>query len=336
MICTKSFAPDFFAYDHFIQARMEYNHLEGKKEEAVHVCYNVNDPFIPIMGASLVSIVENNPDLSFVFHIFTDGYSKENQQKIEEAAEKFHCCCVLYKLNMEPFQDFHIKVERFSRITYGRIYMPKALKNEASRFIYVDADAMCVRSLKKLWHLDMGGKAMGAVSEKPEAVTYRADYLKLKSGKYFNDGIMLVDIPAWEEQQITEKCFAYQCEPKDRFLGQSQDVLNLVFDGSNYFLPMQYNMYGGGSRDKGDSIFVHWTGRRKPWQMVITEFDKQWRKYNALSPWPTLTNILPIKKPENYHDFQQWGRYRKEDSYLDYLKGMFWYAWLRFRFKTGL
>ena len=67
-----------------------------------------------------------------------------------------------------------------------------------------------------------GGKAMGAVSEKPEAVTYRAGYLKLSSGKYFNDGIMLVDVDAWENQQITEQCFAYQCEPKDRFLGQSR------------------------------------------------------------------------------------------------------------------
>lgn len=332
----KKFAADFFNYDHFIKTKTVYNFLDQDMSQAMHVCYNVNDPFIPQMGVSLISVLNNNPDQPLVFHIFTDGYSEENALRIQETAQKFHCCCILYVLNMEPFQDFHIKVQRFSRITYARLYMPKVLKNETTRFIYADADTMCIRSLKELWNLDMRGKALGCVAEKPNDIAYRAGYLKLKSGKYFNDGIMLVDIPAWEEQQITERCFAYQCEPPKRFLGQSQDVLNLVFDGSNYFLPQKYNVYGGGEFDTGDSVFIHWTGRRKPWQMVMNHFDQQWREYNALSPWPTITNILPVKKPENYHDFQQWGRYRKaQGKYLDYVKGIFWYAWLKLCYKTN-
>lgn len=338
MIYTKTFSPDFFDLKNFIVSQKEFSFTDSEDTRTVcHVCYIVNDPFISIMGASMVSILENNRDMTFVFHIFTDGYSEENEQYISQAAEKFHCTCILYQLNMEPFCDFHIKVVRFSRITYARLYMSNVLKGKTSRFIYVDADAMCVRPLTELWQLDMQGEAMGAVSEKPSSVEYRAGYLKLKSGKYFNDGIMLVDVDEWERQKITEKCFSYQCEPRKRFLGQSQDILNLVFDGQNYFLPKQYNMYGGGSQDKDDSIFVHWTGRRKPWQMVLTDFDAQWRKYNALSPWPTLTNVLPIKKPENYHDFQQWGHYQRNHGHFGkYLQGIFWYALLRTRCKLGL
>lgn len=97
------------------------------------------------MGASLVSIVENNSDMNFIFHIFTDGYSQENETLIAEVAKEFHCTCYLYELDMTPFKDFHIKVARFSRITYARLYMPKILKDITTRFIYVDADAMCVR-----------------------------------------------------------------------------------------------------------------------------------------------------------------------------------------------
>ena len=61
----------------------------------------------------------------------------------------------ILELDMTPFEDFHIKVARFSRITYARLYMPKMLKGLTTRFIYVDADAMCVRSLRDLWNLDM-------------------------------------------------------------------------------------------------------------------------------------------------------------------------------------
>lgn len=332
----KTFDDHFFCRTNFITKKVCYDYVRDA-HDAFHVAYNVNDKFIHIMGASIVSILENNKEQRFVFHIFVDGCSEDNLRKIEELAKRWKCQCNVYVFNMKPFEDFHIKVARFVRITYGRLYMPKVLQNVTSRFIYVDADAMCVRSLKNLWELDMQGAAMGAVSEKPDAVTYRAGYLKLRSGKYFNDGIMLVDTNEWEKQQITERCFSYQCEPPERFLGQSQDVLNLVFDGQNYFLPKQYNMYGGGSRDQGDSIFVHWTGRRKPWQMVLTDFDALWRKYNAMSPWDTITNILPVKKPENYHDFQQWGNYQKDHGdMLGYCRGLFWYSWLRIRYKMHL
>lgn len=334
----KTFEPGFFDLKNFVKSSKIFSFKEENDHRPVcHICYNVNDPFMLIMAASAISVIDNNKDMAIHFHIFTDGCSKGNEEKVKQLAEKFHCVCSLYELDMKPFEDFHIKVARFSRITYGRIYMPKVLKGMADRFIYVDADAMCVGSLKELWNLDLHGFCIGAVAEAPDAINYRADYLKLKSGKYFNDGIMLVDVNEWENQHITEKSFAYQCEPKERFLGQSQDVLNLVFDGNIYFLPAKYNVYGAGCRDHGDSIFIHWTGRRKPWQMVLTKFDAQWRKYNAMSPWETLTNIKPIKKPKNYHDFQQWGRYQKKQGNINgYIYGIFWYGVLRTLYKLGV
>lgn len=334
----KNFTPDFFTIENFIKEKRIYDYSLTDEKETYHIAYNVNDPFISIMGASIVSALENNKDLNLTFHIFTDGFSEENASKIETTAKEWHCKCILYTYNMEPFQDFHIKVERFSRITYGRLFMPKVLKEHTNRFLYIDADAIVTGSLKDLFSLNMNKAAMGAVSELPDAVKYRAGYLHLKSMKYFNDGIMFIDIPQWEAQQITEKAFSYQLEPKNRFLGQSQDVLNLVFDGMNYFLPPEYNSFGGGeylAKDREAKI-VHWTGRRKPWQMVLSEFDKQWRVYNELSPWPTIHNTLPIKKPENYHDFQQWGHYQKKNgNWIGYFKGIFWYAVLRLQYKFG-
>ena len=61
----------------------------------------------------------------------------------------------------------------------------------------------------------------------------------------------------------------------------SQDVLNLVFDGDLYFLPAAFNAYGGAAEFDGKPGIAHWTGRRKPWQMVLTDIDALWRKYNA-------------------------------------------------------
>lgn len=122
----KDFEASFFKTEKFILSTKKYGSFTNNNVE-IHICYNVNDAFIPVMGASLISVIENNKDLNIVFHIFTDGYSKENEQHIKKVAEQFHCICNLYKLDMKPFQGYHIKVERFSRITYARTIMAKLL-----------------------------------------------------------------------------------------------------------------------------------------------------------------------------------------------------------------
>jgi lipopolysaccharide biosynthesis glycosyltransferase len=330
----KTFEKGYFVPGRFLKDCRDYDfRQDGDKRPVRHVAYNINDAYFQIMGASLVSVLENNKDMSLIFHIFTDGYSEDNAQKVSELAQQYHCWCRLYTLDMEPFQDFHVKVERFSRITYGRTVMPLLLEDMTERFLYLDADTMVVSSLEPLWQMNLDGYAMGAVSERMPDAKRRGDYLKLKNGRYFNDGVMIVNIPEWQKQHIMEKAFSLQREPKTRFLGQSQDVLNIVFDGSNYFLPSIYNEFGGGEDDTGKGVIIHWTGRRKPWQMVLADFDAQWRTYNKLSPWETITNIKPIAKPENYHDFKQWAKFRKKDSTVDYMKGMAMYAWLKMQYK---
>lgn len=111
---------------------------------------------------------------------------------------------------------------RFSRITYGRLYMAKVLKKETDRFLYLDADTMVIRPLTGLFQLDMTGKAMGAVSERPKDAAYRGGYLKLKNGKYFNDGIMIINIPEWEKQGITEKPFLSRRNPGNGSWGRAR------------------------------------------------------------------------------------------------------------------
>ena len=119
-----------------------------------------------------------------MFTSYLMGDSKENAQKMEQLADRYGCVIKLYTLHMEPFADFHVKVERFSRITYGRIVMPLILAAETDHFLYLDADTMVIRPLDELYHWDLTGKAMGAVSERMPDAKRRGDYLHLNNGRY--------------------------------------------------------------------------------------------------------------------------------------------------------
>ena len=75
-----------------------------------------------------------------------------------------------------------------------------------------------------------------------------------------------------ENENITEKAFSLQKEPKERFLGQSQDILNIVFDGTNAFLPSIYNEFGGGEDDpskKGQSFIGQGGANHGRWSCPI-------------------------------------------------------------------
>lgn len=69
----KEFTPDFFYVDNFIISKKIYNKDNITARKCMHICYNVNDAYIPIMGASIVSVLENNKNANIIFHIFTDA-----------------------------------------------------------------------------------------------------------------------------------------------------------------------------------------------------------------------------------------------------------------------
>ena len=54
----KTFESGFFALDHFIAKKEDFDFLEAAAKTPWHIAYNVNDPFFSIMGASVVSVLE--------------------------------------------------------------------------------------------------------------------------------------------------------------------------------------------------------------------------------------------------------------------------------------
>ena len=223
----KTFEDGYFVPARFLKGVETFSKNAEKTDKApLHVAYNVNDGYFQIMGASLVSVLENNAHRAVMFHIFTDGYSKENAQKMEQLADRYGCVIKLYTLHMEPFADFHVKVERFSRITYGRIVMPLILAAETDHFLYLDADTMVIRPLDELYHWDLTGKAMGAVSERMPDAKRRGDYLHLNNGRYFNDGVM---------KTLRKRPFPYRRNQKNVFWVKARISSTLSLMGQMLF-----------------------------------------------------------------------------------------------------
>lgn len=328
------FNQEEFSKNQFIIRKIKHELLPPRKtcqknNDLIHVAFNIDDNFFMQMGVTVTSILENNKEKSFCFHIFCDGVSDDNLEKVKQLAEKYQQNFYVYFMDMKPFQTFHIKTRHFSRVTYLRSVMPKILQPLTNKYLYMDADMLCVGDISEITSIDLEGYPFAAASETEEAVKYKTEFLHQKSGKHFNDGLMWIDIAEWEREQITEKIFSYQGADPNMFSGQSQDIMNLVLDGEIKFIDRRYN---GGS-DKGTLIY-HFSGRNKPWHMVIGKRDRIWRHYLDISPWPGMPDPLPPKTPKHYYNYKllmqlAWDK----GNILDALKFMYWYSVLKVKLK---
>lgn len=326
------FNQEEFEKNHFILEKIDFDYSLEKAEKTMHIAFNVNDGFFMQTGVAITSILENNKQKSFCFHIFCDGVSDGNKEKMRRTMENYKTRCIIYLMDMEPFQSFHIKTRHFSRVTYLRSVMPKILKGLTDRYLYMDADMICVGDISEIERIDLEGYPFAAASEGPEVVKFKTEFLHQKSGKHFNDGLMWIDINAWEEKHVTEGVFSYQGADPRRFKGQSQDIMNLVLDGDIKFIDRKFN---GGSEN--GVLIYHFSGRFKPWNMVLGEADRKWRHYLDLSAWDSIKDINPPKVPSGYFNYKRMVSYYKDNGqWLKMVDSFFWYSWLKFRFKTGI
>lgn len=306
--------------------RQEYLYKDPQDQrDSLFIALNINDLFFKPLGAEITSILETNKDLSLEFFVFIDDYSEINKINLQKTAEKYKCNIRFYTMDMSVYQNFHIKVKRFSRVTYIRIVMPWILRHYTKKYLYLDADMICVGSLRQFLDIDLQDKAVGALTyHTPE----RIEFLKMKNGVYFSDGLMWIDIDNWINQEITEKVFSFQGADPNRFKGQTQDLLNIVLDGNMKPIPNIYH-----HMDKNfdvEGILIHYSGRDKPWEVVLDADDELWRHYLDISFWESMPNPMPPKKSEYYHTFKKLAEvYCEKGNTGKQIECYLWYSLLK-------
>lgn len=306
------FTSEYFKKEVFINKSYKYEYGQ-EKESKMHIAFNIDKSFCMPLGVTITSILENNNDIEFSFHVFIDDITQLDRELLEQTMNKYNSNCYIYIMNMKQFSKFHIKHKRFKQVSYFRLYMNKILQKVTDKFLYLDADLICVSSMKPFFDIDLDGNIIAAVEDYPEAVATRGTFLGLEYGHYFDSGMMLVDCKAWEENEITEKCFAYQGVPANMFTCHDQDVLNLVLDGNVFYVDVKYNFMGFYRiATPRDCIIYHFFGRIKPWGIALSFEELEWRKYLSISFWENMPNPFPPKRGEYYFYYKHAAGYFRD------------------------
>lgn len=296
-----------------------------------HIGYGVDDAYTRCMGTSIASICENNKEETLVFHILAGKLSEENIQRIKQLAENFSVEINLYFLDKSAFSGLPTQVH-FPVSIYYRYILPVILK--VPRVLYLDADIVCLGSLHSLWMLDLGENIIGAVQDVEWMGIKRNRALNLQNHRYFNSGVLIMDIVQWNQFNTLDKVVEALASEPEKFRYPDQDALNLILSGKVCYLDNKWNHLNVMIEGQKESALLHFAAHPKPWNIAwpisksCNDFTKDiYARYEQLTPWRNYSLLLP----SNYKEMKSYAKCLLNNG--DYLQGVQWY--LRY-FKTKI
>jgi hypothetical protein len=185
------------------------------------------------------------------------------------------------------FRSLRLDARR-TEASYLRLALPAAFAGEYARLLYLDADVFVQGGdFAGLFGVDIGPHPLAAVRDNMQWRTpdRRPDSFRrlgLAATRVFNSGVQLIDVAAFNDQQVLERCLAFGRSHSPARIGLDQDLINAVLHGGWAELSPVWNwQYTWASRlfeaMEGANI-VHFIGPQKPWKHDRGEFPLRFRR----------------------------------------------------------
>jgi hypothetical protein len=180
-------------------------------------------------------------------------------------------------------------------VVYLRLALPAAFAAEYRRLLYMDADVFVQGGdFAGLLGLDLGGRVLGAVRDNTQwrAPGRRPEQFRrlgLPAAPYFNAGVLLIDVGAFNDSGLLERCVAFGRTHRDRMIRHDQNLLNGTLQGDWAELSPAWNW----QYTRASMLFeametahvIHFIGPKKPWShkggAVPLKFRRAYREFFA-------------------------------------------------------
>jgi lipopolysaccharide biosynthesis glycosyltransferase len=187
-----------------VREKIIYGNKSANRDD-FHIVFGIDDDFVRPLGVLMTSIIENNKNEKIVFHIISKYIGEENKKIIKYFSIKNNININIYIIDKDIFKNLP-KTEYISHATYNRFLIPNILKDITDKVLYLDADIICLNSIKLLEKINIDDNVVGVVEEANKYVEkQQIKELKLKFNKYFNAGVMYINIKNWIKYDVNNK-----------------------------------------------------------------------------------------------------------------------------------
>lgn len=169
---------------------------------------------------------------------------------------------------------YNVDQSHVSQATFYRLYLQTLFEEETFDLVYLDSDIVCINN--PIEDLEV---AFNSMKNENYFVAFTDEFyrhenseplirLNMSNDKYFNAGVMLVNLQEWKNNNYSVKANLLIQELKEKARFWDQDILNSLIDSNYYTLQNKLNFKTvgvGENRSLENVIFVHYSGKSKPW-----------------------------------------------------------------------
>lgn len=265
-----------------------------------HIYFCADRKYLACTSATMASVLDNaNSETQIVFHIISDDITPADAEKLGLLSKIKPCKIETHLISIEDFKQYaDMDFGYMSLSTLYRFKIMEYIPKNIDKVLYLDGDMIVTAPLDDLFATDLSDFYAGVVEEKG---AFQAQNLRLKSGRYFNAGMILFNVKALKTHDILAEALTYYKKNKDRIVSHDQDILNGMWDQKVKFLDQKFNVPSFVKKFK-NPIIIHYTGFvKKPWHAYCRHPQKnEWLKYAQMSPYKKSPFGLALFKMKRF------------------------------------
>lgn len=205
----------------------------------LHVMYACNEAYVPQLGASMLSLLENNQNLGHLhLHCVEDRFRPKTKGWIRRIAKRYGKQVTFYPLGAVIDGLVLRGGDRHPAAIYSKLCMDFL---DIDRLLYLDCDTVVNGSLQYLENLELGHWLAAGVAMPYSSAQKKAAGLR-RTDAYICDGVVLFHMRLWKKEQKSRQAAAYIRQWDGRPPMLSEGVLNYICRGRIRRLPPEYNL----------------------------------------------------------------------------------------------
>ncbi len=271
------------------QQEMQKRKMRNRK--TIPVFFAADDNYLPYLSVALRSLKENANRTHayeiYVLHAGVDNAAYE-AQILTFAEPDFTVSFVDVGEQLKEIKRALQLRDYYTGATYYRIFIAGMFPN-LDKAIYLDSDIIVRGDISRLYDVSLGNNLVAAVPDTAVASVkefrrYTQEVLGIEYSRYFNAGVLVMNLKKFREDSFYERFCALLREYKFS-VAQDQDYLNVLCRDKVKLLSKTWNtMPIGGNKNKMPML-VHYNLTAKPWHYADIPYAELFWKYAKNDPF---------------------------------------------------
>lgn len=300
--------------------------MNSTNAEPIVIVCAADEEYVMPLAAMMKSVLSNiNTARPISLYIVDGGVSKHDKDRLLNSWPFDHLSVHWVLLDDSLFSNLPLW-GRMNVNTYHRLVIPHILPVSVHKAIWLDCDIIVKGNLAELWDIDLGDNGVYAVQDM--VVPYIscrygiASYKELgiaSNAKYFNAGVMIVNLDWWRLNDVTGRTFAYLREYRRTVFFWDQEGLNAVLVEKWGELDPRWNQIASIS---GRSFFTAEHLDKMTYQQVVNDpwivhFAGTWK------PWVYHSHNSSRALYFQYLDMTAWAGWRPQKTFKSIILGIY-------------